>query len=263
MALSLNVHFLPALIPEGALQNGIAVIIDILRASSTMTTALHNGAVKVIPCLRPEDAFLIRDQASPQSVLMGGERGGIRIAGFDFGNSPAEYHADAVQGCTIAFTTTNGTKAMLSAMSAREILVGSFLNRQAVVERLIRLRRDIHLICAGTDGFITGEDLLFAGAVVDGLLNPSSARLLSPALPDLNDSAQIARAFWQQSVIGCDEASPVALMKCIERSMEISRGGRNLLSLGYGSDLELCSQLDSVAMVPKFDPDQQCLLPAI
>ncbi|NJN83930.1 MAG: 2-phosphosulfolactate phosphatase, partial [Caldilineaceae bacterium] len=161
----LNVHLLPSLMEASSLQGSTAVIIDILRASSTMITALDHGALQVIPCGTPDAARRVRDELGADAVLLGGERGGVRIEGFDCGNSPLEYPASRVAGKTIAFTTTNGTHALLQAAAANQILIGAFMNRTAVVDRLHAEHLPIHLICAGTDGEITGEDVLFAGAI--------------------------------------------------------------------------------------------------
>ena len=141
----LNVHFLPAMMNTANLAGGTVVIIDILRASSTIITALHNGAKRVIPCGTPEEARQIREQSHADDVLLGGERGGVLIEGFDCGNSPAEYAPGRVAGKTIAFTTTNGTQALLKSAAAETILIGAFVNRRAVAERLHDDQRPVHL----------------------------------------------------------------------------------------------------------------------
>ena len=238
---SLSVHFLPALMPAESLSGGTAVIIDILRASSTITTALQNGASRVIPCGTPDEARKIRDESPTGSVLLGGERGGVLIEGFDCGNSPTEYPTNRVAGKTIAFTTTNGTKALLKSAAAETILIGAFVNRQALVDRLCADLRAVHLVCAGTDGEITGEDVLFAGAVVETLLISQKDRW------ELNDSAQIARGFWCQSV---DVETSGTLSAGIESAMRKSHGGLNLIDLGYDNDIKLCSAVDSIGVVP-------------
>jgi 2-phosphosulfolactate phosphatase len=238
---SLSVHFLPALMHAESLSGGTAVIIDILRASSTITTALHHGASCVIPCGSQDEAREIRDESAAGSVLLGGERGGVLIEGFDCGNSPTEYPASRVAGKTIAFTTTNGTKALLKSAAAETILIGAFVNRQALAERLRADQRAVYLVCAGTDGEITGEDVLFAGAVVESLLASQQDRW------GLNDSARIAQTFWQQSVSG---ETREALSVGIESAMRQTHGGRNLIDLGYDNDIKLCSAVDSIALVP-------------
>lgn len=265
MPQALHVHFLPTSLDPETLCGGTAVIVDILRASSTMITALRNRATRVIPCATPEEATLIRQRAAPGTVVSGGERGGVKIAGFDFGNSPAEYSSAAIGGRTLAFTTTNGTKALLTALAAREILIGAFLNRQAVIEYLIREDSGTHLICAGTDGIITGEDVLFAGSVVDGLLTSADE---SPCDKwTLNDGAHIARGYWRQCTSDATADSSARIEKAllsarIDEAMRHSRGGLNLLSLGYQSDITLCSQLDTTDVIPRYHREDGSLLSA-
>ncbi len=256
----LCVHLLPSLIEPDALVGGTAVIIDILRASSTMMTALRNGAAKVVPCGTPDEAFQIRQSSEPGTVLLGGERGGVRIEGFDLGNSPAEYGSSVVSGRTVAFTTTNGTRALLKASAAAEILIGSFLNRQALAERLHKEARPTHLICAGTDGAITAEDVLFAGAIVD-LLQRSATNGNSSVSWILNDSANIAVAFWRHSVIEALAGSGSAeLAAGIVKVLNETRGGLNLRGLGYDSDIALCSQVDVMTLIPRYVREQHCLV---
>lgn len=265
MSPQLHVHLLPSLIEADALNGGTAVIIDVLRASSTMITALQSGAARVIPCGTTEEAFQLRDHSPQQSILLGGERGGIKIRGFDFGNSPAEYNAAAVAGRTVVFTTTNGTKAILKASSAATILIGAFLNRAAIAERLRQEHRSTHLICAGTDGVVTGEDVLFAGAVVDELTGHHT-----PESPDhasaewmLNDSAVMAWSLWRKTVAEiapCTNETPSQVMsERLALAMRNTQGGRNLVDLGYDSDIRLCSQLDLFRIIPKLDREQNCL----
>jgi 2-phosphosulfolactate phosphatase len=265
MAQLLHVHLLPTLIETESMKDGTAVIIDILRASSTIITALDNGALRVVPCGTPEEAVQLKHGSAPGSVLLGGERGGVRIAGFDLGNSPAEYPPDVMTGRTVAFTTTNGTRALLKASSAKQILVAAFLNRNAVVDRLNRDYLPTHLICAGTDGVVTGEDVLFAGAIVDGLQQRSSQDDFKDQRWILNDSATIALGFWRQATSmnqpnmadGTEaEQAPCKiqhLSDSIHRVLLETRGGQNLKSLGYDSDIRLCSQLDTIAVIPRYD----------
>jgi len=269
----LNVHLLPTLIEPDSLQNGTAVIIDILRASSTIIAALNNGASRVVPCGTPEQAAEVKQRSASGSVLLGGERGGVRIPGFDLGNSPAEYLPDVVSGRTVAFTTTNGTRALLTASSAMQILVGAFLNRRALVERLHRDDQPTHLICAGTDGVVTGEDVLFAGAIVDGLQQQSLLDSFKDHRWILNDSATIALGFWRQATsvnqsddADASEAAPAQILQCrlstsIQSVLAETRGGKNLRALGYDSDIRLCSELDTISVIPRYDRVEQSLVP--
>jgi 2-phosphosulfolactate phosphatase len=251
---TLHVHFLPTLIEASNLAGSVAVIIDILRASSTIVTALHHGANCVIPCGTPEAARKIRAESNGRDVLLGGERGGVLIDGFDCGNSPSEYSSARVAEKTIAFTTTNGTRALLKAAAAETILIGAFMNRKALLNRLQSDQRPIHLICAGTDGSITGEDVLFAGVVVDDLVRNDEAGAAISQRWKLNDCAWISRAFWQQAVgsdsrTGCGKSQSAR----IETAMRETHGGLNLRELGYDKDIGLCSAVDAVDLVPQLN----------
>jgi 2-phosphosulfolactate phosphatase len=154
---------------QGACTGGIAVVIDVLRASTTIITALAHGAARVRPVLTIEEA---RAEAAAAGMMLGGERGGRRIDGFDFGNSPLEYGRSRVDGRSIVITTTNGTAALHACAGAAEVLIGAIVNRSAVAAAAHALAIkhggcDVHLVCAGTDGAVTEEDLLAAGAILD------------------------------------------------------------------------------------------------
>jgi 2-phosphosulfolactate phosphatase len=254
----LFVDFLPPAPGSIELSGGTAVIIDVLRASSTIVTALHHGARRVVPCTTTDEAFAHRTRWQSESpVLLGGERGGVRIDGFDLGNSPAEYSRPVVDGKTVVFTTTNGTRAMAAAPGASRIMIGCFLNRSAVLRLLQTTVRPVRLVCAGTDGRVTGEDVLFAGAVADSLLQPQE-ELPVPAshrwIPD--DSALVARSFWR-TVIGPNAvagAGADAKSDAVAAAFRDTTGGLNLLQLKFDDDLRRCSRIDSCDNVPEFDP---------
>ena len=151
---------------EASMQNvgsDTAVVIDVLRATSVMVTALNNGAAKIIPVLTPEEAFEVKS-TSPE-VLLGGERLAEKIDGFDFGNSPLSYSADYVAGKTIVMTTTNGTRAILNSASAKHRYIACFLNARQVARQL-REHQHIVFICSGADDSFTLEDALCAGYII-------------------------------------------------------------------------------------------------
>ena len=118
MTKTLNVHALPKLVEPKDLADGTVVVIDVLRASTTIIAALEAGAVEVIPCLEIDDARRVAAQFPAEEVILGGERQGLPIEGFDLGNSPEDYTPYAVAGKTLVFTTTNGTRAMIHARQA-------------------------------------------------------------------------------------------------------------------------------------------------
>ena len=130
----LRVHNLPELVDEADLAGSTVVVVDLLRASTTICQALASGAVEVVPFLTIEKTLAAAAKNRP-SVVLGGERGGRRINGFDLGNSPAEYTPAAVGGRRVLLTTTNGTRALHHARLADRIVVGAMVNRSAVAAR--------------------------------------------------------------------------------------------------------------------------------
>lgn len=217
---------------------------DILRASTTMTIALANGAKQILPAESVEQAQELAAETSGR-VLLGGERGGVQIEGFDLSNSPDDYGRDVVDGTSVVFTTTNGTRALLRAAQADEVLVGAFVNLSRIIDRLRSTDRPVHVVCAGTNGQVTGEDVLFAGAVVERLAGGSAGMTEADLGWNLNDSARIAASFWLQSV---QQGS-------LEQATRVAQGGRNLRKLGYDKDIGTASQRDSCSVVGVFDGD--------
>ncbi len=250
---TIRTHLLPALTTAEALSGGVVVVIDVLRATTTITQALASGAVCVVPCLEVEEAQAWRNRDG-QAVL-GGERRSVAIEGFDLGNSPLDYTPQVVQGRRVVITTTNGTRALAICRSAQEVLLGCFANRQAVVEALIGTSGDIHILCAGTDGQITREDLLFAGAVAAGLLQQTPTPL------DLDDPTLLALAAWesvevlqlryglQPEELPEDPLAPAWLVA----ALLTSQGGRNLKQVGLVADVAVAARLDTLPLVPKLD----------
>jgi 2-phosphosulfolactate phosphatase len=165
----LHVHLLPSLVPEGRLKGGVAVVIDVLRATTTIVHALAAGCSCIRPCCEVEEAKKMADGMRAGRVILAGERGGEKIPGFDRGNSPREFTRSNSEGLTLVFTTTNGTRAMLRAAEADRAILAAFVNFSAVCEQVRADKRPLHIICAGTDGEPSVEDAVLAGAFVDFL----------------------------------------------------------------------------------------------
>jgi len=201
------------------------VVIDVLRATSTIVTALSNGASEVLPVLNLEDAI----EFDKNGYLIGGERGGIKPSGFALGNSPAEYRMDVVMNKRICLTTTNGTKALINARKlANDIYVASFLNLSATVEKLSKYE-NIAIICAGNDGDVSYEDTQLAGCIVE--------KLHAIRGYDLSDSALIAFNLWQK----------------LGRPQFTGSHARKLIKLGFERDVEYCSRIDVNSIVALYD----------
>jgi 2-phosphosulfolactate phosphatase len=146
-------------------QGRTIVVVDILRATSSMTTALAHGAESITPFSRLEDCRSMK----AKGYITSGEREGKKVDGFDRGNSPYEYMDESIKGKKIAFTTTNGTLAIEKSKGAKEIIIGSFLNVSTVARHLLLNGSNILIVCAGWKGKVNLEDTLFAGALVEML----------------------------------------------------------------------------------------------
>ena len=228
--------------PEAATAGGIAVVIDVLRASTTMITAIARGAARVVPVADVAQARRVAEDLG-RDALLGGERGGVKIDGFDLGNSPLEYTAARVAGRTVVITTTNGTAALAACRDARAILIGAIVNRAAVAAAIRRLARDgdhVHLVCAGTDGAVSAEDVLAAGAILDAATGAGTDDVL-------DDAALAARGFFRR--VAARDDLPLALVDEFRRSP----GGANLVALGMQADLPAAAAIDSLPLVPTLD----------
>ena len=239
MPRTINVHLLPVLVEPHELAGKTVVVIDVLRATTTIIHALAAGAKEVVPLLEVEEARNLAQKLSPYAVL-GGERSGNRIAGFDLGNSPLEYTPATVGGKNLVFTTTNGTRAMLRCKQARRILIASFVNFSAVCRELAD-EEQIEIVCAGTDGHVTREDTLLAGAIVEDCRHSQIDVLIC------NDQAEIAADAWRSAVGTLSGRDPLAA------ALRESRGGRNLIEIGHENDIDLAAQIDRFDIVPELD----------
>ncbi len=248
----LQVHLLPTLVSEEQLRGGIAVVIDVLRASTTITQALASRAAVVIPTATVPEAHMVAAELAgatlPGSdaearvkagILLGGERDGTMIPGFDLDNSPMKYSQGTVAGKTIVFTTTNGTLALLRCHSAARTLIACFNNLHCVVAMLASEQRPIHLICAGTNGAISTDDALCAGAIATGIW----ATRKWPKW----DGDEL-RLVLDLFTCRCQP------MRELLTTLRESQGGRNLIDLGLDADIERAARWDLFRVVPEFDP---------
>ncbi|KAK8870719.1 hypothetical protein M9Y10_008606 [Tritrichomonas musculus] len=159
-----------------------AVVIDVLRATTVIPTALHRGAKSIIPVVSPEDAFKYRQQHPNENVLLGGERGMKLIDGFDLDNSPHSFKKEIIDGREIVMTTTNGTLALNTAKKAKITYVVSFANIKKSLQKIIDSKTDVTIICSGTEGNFSLEDGLCAGMIVDTLFKLGNYKATDLAL---------------------------------------------------------------------------------
>ena len=172
---------------------------------------------------------------------MGGERGGLPIVGFDLGNSPAEYGTTAVAGKTVILTTTNGTKALLHARAASQVLVGAFVNLSAVC-RAVADHPLVDLLCAGTDGQVTSEDVLLAGAIVERLTRQRVIRVVAGGDRARADACLELGRRLGRSVRHADRGPT-----------RKRRRRRNLIAIGMASDIPLAAEIDRFDIAPRYD----------
>lgn len=225
--------FAPAEMPVD-LRDTAVVVIDVLRATTTIAYALRNGARSVVPCEEPQDALALRERIGARHVVLGGERNSIRITGFDLDNSPASYTRERVEGKTVAFTTTNGTRALGRAMqaSAPVILCGAFVNLSAIVQHVQRMHPPrVLLACAGSEGALTLEDVLAAGAIALRL------QKYDPHV-ELSDGAKAAALAYGGAA------------QDLHAAIASSDHAQSLMRAGFAGDIGLAAQIDAAAVLP-------------
>jgi 2-phosphosulfolactate phosphatase len=224
-----DVAVLPGLVPMPI--DGVAVVFDVLRATTTMAALLDAGASGIRAVGEIVRARELKN-ADP-GLLLAGERGGVPPAGFDMGNSPVRIDHLVLAGRVVVMTTTNGTKAVERASAARACLMGSLINLDALAERLRDFGQDVVLICSGTDGGRSDEDELAAGMLVERLRGWSATE----AAEDAAD-----RATGSVGVSG-------GIAAAVGRSWH----ARRLVEMGYGEDVTFCSRLSITRTVPTLD----------
>jgi 2-phosphosulfolactate phosphatase len=235
-----DVLFGAASVAPADVVNRVVAVIDVLRASTTIATALANGARTVIP-LESSEEVVTRSKAFVRSdVLLAGERKMLPIAGFDLGNSPRQFTRRAVEGKTVLMTTTNGTPAIATTAGARDVVIASYVNYTAVLTMLrtaLRGGTDITLICAGRDRQFALEDAGCAGRYVFNV----AKRLTNVTLSDAAQACALIDRKYGDNVL---------------KLLEASEHGRALQSAGFGDDLAACAAVDSYPVIPIYQDRQ-------
>lgn len=217
----------PAEVEVAALQDATVVVADVVRATTSMVEALANGARAIYPTASTEDAVKLASSLGRDDTLLCGERKGIKVEGFDLGNSPGEFSREVVGGKRLVMSTTNGTAALAHVHEAPRVLAGAFTNLGAVAHA-VRDAERLVVVCAGRMGRFALDDALFAGHLL---------RRLGVGL-ELNDGGQ---AVWE---LAGTVAPSVEFLAATE-------GGAALVAIELGADLELCAQVDRHAVVPE------------
>jgi len=227
----LDVFLTPGEVAPAELADRTVVVLDILRATSTIVQAMSAGAKAIYPVASIEDALRLANTLGREGVLLAGERKSLPIEGFDLGNSPLEFTHKKVAGKTLVMTTTNGTNVLALTAGASRVLIGSLLNLGAVVDDLVRTGADPVIVCAGRERHFALEDALCAGRI--------AARVMEarPGEWALNDGARAAVVLAGQ-------------MEPTEELFRQAAGGRAIVEAGLEGDLAYCAQIDLHDILP-------------
>jgi 2-phosphosulfolactate phosphatase len=235
---SIRVLYEPAARPTADLAGATAVVIDSIRATSTIVAALAAGCREVIAYRTDAEVRAEAARRPPGEVVTAGERRGVRIEGLDLNNSPSVMTPDRVGGRTLLLTTTNGTQAICDARAAETVLIAALANRRAVARRVVALGRRSVLVAAGTVGTVSCEDTVVAGAVIEAMAAEPGGRAFH-----CEDSALVALAAWRGAR---------------DRLTELYHqtwGGAFIARLGLEADLDCCVAVDTTDVVPVAEGD--------
>lgn len=231
--MKINVLFSNIFLDELYFTGKTAVVIDVLRASTVITTALYNGAREVIPVNTLDFAMKISSDAFKSQTLLCGERNTKMVEGFNLGNSPQEYKPEIVAGKSIILYTTNGSKSIVKAKFCENLYVGCFLNLPALAKHFVNLNKDFEIICAGSNGFFNLEDAICAGMLINEIYSLTTDIQLS-------DSA----------------LATVILSKNNNRNLynilSETEHGKLLIENGFVDDIIECAKYGTTDVIPYF-----------
>lgn len=235
----LDVFFTPNQVKPVETAGRLVLIVDVLRASTTVATALGNGAKTVIPVEGADEVISRSKEFARSQILLAGEQKMHPIAGFDIGNSPQSFTPAVVEGKTILITTTNGTRTLLGVQNARDIVIASYVNFSAVLALMkvaASSSTDVAIICAGEEGSFTLEDSACAGRYVRAI----------PKRADIQTNDAAAASVLIEKKYGDN----------IAKVFKESAHGQALASAGFGDDLTAAAQVDSYPVVPIYQDRQ-------
>jgi 2-phosphosulfolactate phosphatase len=230
--MKLELYFTPAGINGDQISGKTSVVIDILRATTVAAVALHNGARDIIPMASIGDASSMKQKLDHSSVILGGERHGQKVEGFDLGNSPFEYSPNVVENKSIILASTNGSGALIRGSEAKTCFSCAFINISAIFEKVIDQKEDIAIICAGNKGGFSLEDALCGGMLVYKL------KLADKGFEPENDAAWIAMGLYEKHK---DD---------LAGALRESDHGKFLVKLGFEQDIAFCAKEDHLNVAP-------------
>lgn len=229
--MKLDVLFSPVQADELFFTGKTTVVIDVLRASSTIITALSNGAKEIVPVGTVEFAVKVSGGIFGGQTLLGGERNTKKIEGFALGNSPSEYTKEIVSGKAIVFYSTNGSRAIVKAKYSANLFICSFNNLKTLAKHLRKLNEDVIVLCAGNNNFFSLEDSVCAGMLISELIAGAKKA-------ELTDASTSALTLFK------------SFGKNIFKMLSETDHGQLLITNGFEEDLKACAELDSTDVIP-------------
>ena len=231
--MKINVHLTPISVDELYFTGKTTVVIDVLRASTTIITALQNNAKEIIPVATVEFAVKVSGGMFGGQTLIGGERNTKKIEGFALGNSPLEYSEDLVSGKSVILYTTNGTKAIVKAKFSAELFICAFINAAALAKHLAELNKDVEIACAGRSNNFSMEDSVCAGKLIAEIEKLNENVILT-------DSAIASKTLSK------------SFGKSIFKMMKETEHGKILIDNGFEEDIKYASKLNSTDAIPYY-----------
>jgi 2-phosphosulfolactate phosphatase len=237
--MNIDTYFTAEEVEPSSLQTSVVVVIDVVRATTTMVEALAHGAKAIYPTASTEEAVKLATSLGREDTLLCGERKGAKVEGFDLGNSPQEFTGPMISGKRLVMSTTNGTRALVAGGEGERLIACAFTNLGAVAD-MLRDATSVAVLCAGREDRFSLEDALCAGFLI--------ARIQSAqgTAPVLNDASRAALAL-------ADSLQPDLAF------LSETAAGRALIEIGLGDDLAVCAQIDRHAIVPEMR-DQAIIL---
>jgi 2-phosphosulfolactate phosphatase len=230
--MEVDLFLTPASLARTNLESNAVVVIDVLRSATSICAALMNGARGVIPTDGPGEAGEMRMKIGSELAVLAGERNGVKIDSFTFGNSPSEFTRAAVNGKFLIMTTSNGTGNFGKAAKANPVLSCGLVNISKVAERVAKEDRDVIVVCSGQDGNFSIEDTLCGGMLIH-LLETTHRKQLA-----VNDAGSLALLLYRTNKTS------------LKQTIQQGEHGRFLASIGFGADVETAALVDSMPVLP-------------
>lgn len=227
-----ELFLVPGPVSEERLSNKTIVMVDVLRASTTICQSLQSGARAVIPVESSGEAVEMRTKIGIEETILAGERNGIKIENFDLGNSPLEYTPEVVNGKIIVLTTSNGTQGYRRTNPSSLIITGSLVNITRITKKAAETGRDLVILCAGEQGDFSIEDTLCGGMLLHKLMSEEKIDM------KLNDAASLALLLYRTN------------SRSLSKTISQGEHGRYLAEIGFAADVALATDTDSIPVLP-------------